>query len=151
MDRGDAHEWDRLLSDQARLRLEIERLVGSIAAGIPPETVAPQIREREQELARVEARLRLPRQEVPDIERLRKALTLRAEQWKADLRAEPQVARMVLRKLIGPILLWEEPRPAFIRWEAPPKTDLLDGLAPTLDMASPGRQPTLYLEGPLAA
>ena len=46
VDRGDAHERTCLLSNQARLRLEIERLVGSIAAGIPPETVAPQIRER---------------------------------------------------------------------------------------------------------
>jgi hypothetical protein len=100
MDRCDSHEWERLMSDRNRLRVEIERLVSSIAARISAETVAPQIREREQELGRVEARLRLPRQEVPDIERLRKALTLRAEKWKADLRAEPQVARMVLRKLM---------------------------------------------------
>jgi hypothetical protein len=49
----------------------------------------------------------------------------------------PNVARMVLRRLIGPILLWEEPRPEFIRWEATPKTDLLESLASTLDMASP--------------
>jgi hypothetical protein len=130
---------DRLNAERARLQSEIEKLVASIAAGVSPDTVAPAIREREQEVARLDVRLNLPRQEMPDIEKLRKPLTLRAEEWKANLRAEPQVARIILRRLIGPILLWEEPRPDFIRWESTPKTDLLEGLASTLDMASPTR------------
>jgi hypothetical protein len=67
VDRGDAHEWESLIADRGRLRLEVELLVGSIAVGVPAETVAPQIRKREHDLARVEARLRLPRQEPPDI------------------------------------------------------------------------------------
>ena len=40
--------------------------------------------------------------------------------------------------------LWDDavvgPRSDFIRWEADPKPDLLDGLAPTLHVASPSRR-----------
>jgi site-specific DNA recombinase len=145
VDRGDSHEWDRLLSDRDRFRGEIERLVGSIAVGVPADSVAPAIREREAEIARLETRLRVPRKPIPNIERLREALTLRAEEWKAELRSEPQVARLVLRRLIGPLTLWEEPRPEFIRWEASPKTELLEDLAPTLHMASPaGFEPAFW-------
>jgi len=61
------------------------------------------------------------------------------EARKADLRAEPKVARMVLRQLVGPLTLWDEStRPDFIKWKADPKTDILAGLAPTLLVASPG-------------
>jgi hypothetical protein len=46
------------------------------------------------------------------------------------LRAEPKVARMLLRRLVGPLTLWEdEPRPAWIRREAQANAEgLLDGL-----------------------
>ena len=72
-----------------------------------------------------------------DHERLRNALEQRAARWKADLRAEPHIARLVLRRLVGPLTLWDESeRPDFIRWEATPTTELLDGLAPTLLVAS---------------
>jgi hypothetical protein len=78
-------------------------------------------------LARVEQQLRIPRQAPPNIEKLRAALTQRAEQWKADLRAEPKVARLLLRRLVGALTLWDEFEGG-LRWEAPTKPDLLDGL-----------------------
>jgi hypothetical protein len=57
-----------------------------------------------------------------------------AAEWKADLRAEPHVARLVLRRLVGPLTLWDESkRPDFVKWEAQPTTGLVDGLAPTLE------------------
>ncbi len=79
---------------------------------------------------------------------MREALTLRAEQWKADLRAEPKVARLLLRRLVGPIRLWEEPRPEWCRWEAPVQADgLLLGLpgCPSVLVASPtGFEPVFW-------
>jgi hypothetical protein len=94
--------------------------------------VAPQVRERETAIARIEARLRVPRPAAPDREGLRAALEQRVETWRADLRAEPRVARLVLRRLIGPLELWDESeRPEWVRWEAQPLADayeLLDGL-----------------------
>lgn len=75
------------------------------ASGVAADTLAPKIRERELEIAKLEARLRLPRPARLDLERLRDALYQRAEQWKADLRAEPKVARVLLRRLVGPVEL----------------------------------------------
>jgi hypothetical protein len=87
------------------------------------------IREREAEIARIEVRLRAPRI-PPNIEKLRAALEQRAEAWKADLRAEPKVARLLLRRLVGPLTLWDasEPGAARVEWEASVTADLLDGL-----------------------
>ena len=43
---------------------------------------------------------------------------------------------MMLRRLVGPLTLWDESeRPEWIKWEAVPTTELLDGLA-TLQVAS---------------
>jgi hypothetical protein len=128
-----------LVAERDRLQTERDRLVASIAAGVPGETVAPLIREREEAIRKLEIRLRKPR--VPRLghERLRAALEQRAEQWKAELRAEPHIARLVLRRLVGPLMLWDEgKRPDFITWEAAPTTGLLDGLA-TLQGTSPAR------------
>ena len=98
------------------------------ASGVPADTIAPKIRERQSALARVEAQLRIPRQAAPNIEKLRAALTQRAEEWRADLRAEPKVARLLLRRLVGPLTLWEE-SDAGPRWEAETTPEnLLDGL-----------------------
>jgi len=139
VDTGAAHAAENLTADAQRLRDEIDRLVGSIAAGVPADTVAPAIRTRETALARVVTQLRAPRPEPPDLERLRAALRQRSEQWKADLRAEPKIARMVLRRLVGPLTLWEEPRPEWCRWETTTNpAGLLDGLvASTYLVASP--------------
>jgi hypothetical protein len=70
--------------------------------------VTPAIKERETEIARLYVQLRRPRREQPDMERLRKALQQRAKQWKKDLRAEPKVARTVLRRLVGSLMQWDE-------------------------------------------
>lgn len=125
-----------LASERDRRQTEVDRLVASIAAGVPGQSVAPLIRTNEAEIRRLEARLREPRVPRLDHERLRAALEQRAEQWKADLRAEPPIARLVLRRLVGPLTLWDESeRPEWIRWEAAPTAELLDGLA-TLQVAS---------------
>ena len=115
-------------------------LVRSIAVGVPADTVAPGIRERELEISRLEVRLRAPRKEAPNIEALRAALTQRADEWRATLRAEPKVARLLIRHLIGPLELPEDsPRPEWIEGVAEVKTGLLDGLH---DVASlPGFEP----------
>ena len=90
----------------------------SIAKGVANDTVAPAIRERETQLARVELALRTPRPETPDLDALRAALEQRSKEWKKTLRAEPKVARMLLRRLTGPIEMWDESeRPDFVRWE----------------------------------
>ena len=60
-----------------------------------------------------------------DHERLKAALEQRAEQWKAELGAEPYIARIVLRKLVGPLTLWDESeRPDFVKWEATVKSEV---------------------------
>jgi hypothetical protein len=76
----------------------------------------------------------MPRQAPPNIEGLRAALEQRATQWKAELRAEPEVARLLLRRLVGPMTLWDGVE-ADLRWEAETKSDLMDGLVHL--MASP--------------
>src|SRR5262249_50822178 len=96
---------DGLTADKDRLRRGVDRLVASIAAGVPPQTVAPLIRQKESEMARLEVRLRTPRPEVPDLKKLRAALRQRSKEWQSDLRSEPRVARMVLRRLVGPLTL----------------------------------------------
>ncbi len=118
---------------------ERDNLVQCIAAGVPATTVAPAIQEREDHLRRLDARLRIPTVTKRDQDRLRSALEQRANDWKRELRKEPRVARLVLRRLVGPIVLHDESeRPDFVKWEAEPTTGLLDGLAaPTLLVASP--------------
>jgi hypothetical protein len=119
-----------LSAERDRLQTEVTRLVNSIASGVPADTVAPLIREKEGDLRRLTDRLRRPVKPKLEIGRLRDALEQRAASWRADLRDEPQIARLVLRRLVGPLTLWDESeRPDFIRWEATPKTELLDGLA----------------------
>ena len=49
-----------------------------------------------------------PRPAAIDKAKLRAALEQRTKEWRAALRAEPEVARIMLRRLIGPITLWKE-------------------------------------------
>jgi len=117
-----------LHADRERFTREISNLLDLVANGISAETIAPKIRERQTALAKVEAALRTPRQAPPNIEKLRAALEQRATQWKAELRAEPKVARLMLRRLVGPLTLWDE-ADAGLPWDAEPRADeLLDGL-----------------------
>jgi hypothetical protein len=134
VDDGRHFEGAHLEADRERLTREISNLMDLAASGVPIETVAPKIRERQTALARVEAQLRVPRQAPPNIEKLRAALEQRAELWKAELRAEPKVARLLLRRLVGPLTLWDE-ADAELRWDAPVSTALLDGIVQ--DVASP--------------
>jgi hypothetical protein len=125
-----------------RNKLPLLKLTGNlmelVAAGTPAATVAPKIEERQDAIRTVEARLRRPRAPRLATEKLRAALEQRAAEWKADLRAEPRIARLVLRKLVGPIVLHDESeRPDCVKWEAQPTTELLHGLAPTLLVAPP--------------
>jgi len=142
VDRGHVEDRSRLAADRERLRAEVKHLVQSIAAGVPADTVAPEIRLRELEISRLEVRLRTPLPEAPRIEELRGALLQRAEDWRATLRKEPEVARVLVRRLIGPLVLYDEStRPDFIRADAEVKPGLLDGLVPHAAynrLASPG-------------
>jgi hypothetical protein len=49
-----------------------------------------------------------PRPAPINKERLRAALEQRAKDWRAILRGEPDVARVLLRRLFGRITLWKE-------------------------------------------
>ena len=145
VDQGEADTSALLTADRDRLRTEVNRLVDAIAKGVARDTVAADIREREAEIAKLDAKLRTPRRVPLDVVKLRAALTLRAGQWKRDLRAEPKVARMLLRRLVGPLTLWQdEPVPAWVKWEAESRPEsLLDGLVH--DMASPtGFEPVFW-------
>ena len=129
VEQGEVDDSARVTADRDRLRGEVANLVQSIAMGVSRDTVAADIRDREAEIARLEVRLRTPRRAAPKIEELREALNQRAEEWKATLRAEPKVARLLIRRLIGPLLLPQDsPRPDFIEAVAEVKTGLLDGL-----------------------
>lgn len=80
-----------------------------------------------------------------DRERLKAALEQRMKEWKRELRAEPQVARLVLRRLLSPIRLHNATeRPDFVEWVAEPSVGLLDGLAPPIWLASPGENSDLF-------
>lgn len=84
------------------------------------------------------SQLRTAPAERPNVEKLRAALDQRAEQWKADLRDEPQVARMLLRRLVGPITLCDpNDFSGFAEWEATVTSALLEGLTPIQVVASP--------------
>ena len=114
VDRGDVDETPRWAAERDRLRAEVNNLVGSLAAGVPAETMAPGIKEREAHIAILEARLRAPRPPRPDLDVLREAPTQRAADWKRDLRAEPQVARLLLRRLVGPLVMNPGPAPDYV-------------------------------------
>lgn len=80
--------------------------------------MAPEIRKREANIAQLEARLRAPRAPRPNLDVLRSALEQRAQDWKVALRAEPKVARLILRRIVGPITLWDSSQ--IPEWMAPP-------------------------------
>ena len=103
-----------------------------VAAGVPASTVAPKIRERERELAAINLQRQTPRRVPTDLDALRTALTLRATEWRDTPRSEPQIARLLLRRLIGPLTLWNsvEPSDEWVQWEANTTTELLAGLVP---------------------
>jgi hypothetical protein len=82
------------------------------------------VREREQEIARVEAELRRPRPPRPDVALVRDALLRRSAEWKATLRSEPKVARVLVRRMLEPLALWvgQDPREQVPEWMVPFET-----------------------------
>ena len=147
VDKGEQDDTADVTADLERLQREVNNLLELVACGEPAATVAPKIRERRVEVAKLEARLQTPRQAPPDIARLRQALTLRAAQRKADLRAEVKVARLLVRRLVGPLTLWDADQnaqsPEWVEWQAAATRALLDGLIH--DVASPtGFEPVFW-------
>jgi hypothetical protein len=116
--------------------------------GVARDTVVGDIKEREAQIAKLDLQLRTPRQQPPNIEKLRDALHQRAEQWKADLRTEPKVARLLLHRLVAPLTLWNaaEPSTEWVEWEASVTPALLEGLAALVHhVASPtGFEPVFW-------
>lgn len=114
-------EGERLAAERDRRRGEITELVEAIAKKyIAAEDAGAQIKVRKAEIAKVEAALARPRPAAIDKAKLRAALEQRTKEWRAALRAEPEVARVMLRRLIGPITLErEEPVPEFMKKDDP--------------------------------
>ena len=130
VDRGESDESAQWTADRDRLRAEVDRLVGSIAAGVPADTVAKPIRERQTAISGLDARLAAPRPDRPDIEALRLALTRRTTEWKLKLQKEVSVARQIVRKIVGPLELWDatDPGSAWSEWSASVTDGLTAGL-----------------------
>jgi hypothetical protein len=135
VDKGHVEDRSRLASDRERLRAEIKNLLHLAASGVPPETIAPEIRSREIEISRLDVRLRAPLPEAPRVDELRVALEQRAADWRETLRKEPAVARMLVRRLISPLDLYDASAPEwqmpdFIRGDTEIQPGLLEGLVP---------------------
>jgi hypothetical protein len=95
------------------------------------EEAAVSIRPRRAELTRIDAKLRQPSPAQPKIDELRAALEQRAADWRVTLRPEPKVARVLLRRLIDPLTLWNDAVPSaeWLEWETSVTPALLEGLA----------------------
>jgi hypothetical protein len=120
----------------------IEELIGRVDKGMSKighgwrqTGIAPEIRSREIEISRLDVRLRAPLPEAPRIDELRAALEQRAADWRETLRKEPAVARMLVRRLISPLELYDASAPEwqtpdFIRADTEIQPGLLEGLVP---------------------
>jgi hypothetical protein len=74
LDKGEVDQTARLMADRDRLRQEVKNLMALAASGVPAETIAPEIRERQSQMTKLDKQLAAPRQARPNIERLREAL-----------------------------------------------------------------------------
>lgn len=140
VDQGDHDRAAMLAAERDRLKGEVSNLLDLAASGVSADTLAPKVREREQRIATLDAQLRTPQPALPNVDRLRDALHQRAAAWKGELRSEPKVARLLLRRLVGPLTLWDAATPSaeWIEWEASITPALLEGLAPAIQaVASP--------------
>lgn len=84
VDKGEADDTARLTAERDRLQREIDALLDLVASGVAQTTVAAKIKEREVQIAKLDAQRRRPRPTPPNIAKLREALTQRAEEWKTD-------------------------------------------------------------------
>ena len=130
-------ETGRLEAERDRLRKELNNLAEAVAQLGSADGLVPKVKERQAELAKVEAALRRPRPQRPEADKVRAALLQRAGEWRETLRAEPKVARLVLRRMLGSLTLSGAERPAFVKWDAPVKPGILEGIVPTDLVASP--------------
>ncbi|HVO09611.1 MAG TPA: hypothetical protein VMX54_02550 [Vicinamibacteria bacterium] len=123
VDESPAEELAAVAADLERVTRERDRLVASIAAGVPAATVAGPIGEREAEIGRLEARARVLRTaRPPDRERLRAALEQRTADWREVLKGKPALARQLIRRLVDPLVVAPEEPVAVVdamraRWE----------------------------------
>ena len=140
-------ERARLEAERDWLRTSIQKLVALVATGgVEPETVAPQIRDRETDLRRVATALRAVPTDAPDADALRAALLQQTAEWRSSLRAKPDVARLLVRTLLEPLrFLGVEPEePDFLVFEARPKLDWLRGVA----LVGFGAEPSVLVASP---
>ncbi len=146
VDSGEEDNTAQLKAERDRLQQEVQNLVNSIAAGVPADTVAPAIKDRQRQIAKLETQLRQPRPVQPKIDELRAALEQRAAEWRQTLRAEPKVARLLLRRLIGPLTLTDpSDHAAFDEWATFVTPALLEGLGLYNLLASPtGFEPVFW-------
>src|SRR5262249_8555811 len=148
VDRGEPDDRPQLVAEKAELTTARERLIDSIAAGVAPQSIAPRLRDIESKISALDARLRRPRREPPDLGRLHDGLTQQADTWRADLRRETEVARAVVRRLIGPLTLYDDTKPSaeWTEWETSVTVGLLDGLGDLYSLvASPtGFEPVFW-------
>ena len=65
--------------------------MGSIASGlVAAEDAAIEVRERKAEIERLEARLKAPRPQAPDVKKIRAALEQTTKDWREVLRGQPR-------------------------------------------------------------
>ena len=126
-------------AERERLTQAITNLVESVAKGMPADSIAPVVKQYQAEIAKLDVVLRAPKTAPPNLKKLRAALEQRATEWRATLRDEPIVARRLLRRLVGPLTLWDasEPEAAWVDFETVLTPALLEGLAPIQVVASP--------------
>jgi site-specific DNA recombinase len=93
---------EHVQAERKRVSGQIDNLVKSVAQGMPADVIAPVVRDYQQQLAKLDGELRRPRAPRPDLAKLRAALEQRAADWRETLRGEPAVARVLLRRLVGP-------------------------------------------------
>jgi hypothetical protein len=128
------------LASHVRLRISSTPIAKGVA---DTSVIGPEIARRQREILALDRQLSEPRKQQMAAEDLRAALEQRAETWRETLRAEVEVARVLIRRLIGPILLFEE-APDYLTYEVEAKPAILEGLASIQDVASPaGFEPAL--------
>jgi DNA invertase Pin-like site-specific DNA recombinase len=107
--RGPVDESARLKGERDQLNSERERLVGAIRKGIVSEDeAAKDLQDVRDKILTIEKQLNKPRPETPDPGKLRDALEQRQTLWAAELRSNPEFARLIVKRLLDPIVLHDE-------------------------------------------
>ena len=72
VDRGEADNTAHWKADRERLQKEVSNLLDLAASGVSADTLAPKIREREAQIAKLDVKLSTPRQPAPNIDAARR-------------------------------------------------------------------------------